>query len=109
MLSERAELWKNRSFRFLIGASATLISSLGGVIRNKWLAQHLDTSGLGILGQVFSGQNWLGTATGLGLGLPVARAVGSAMGTGDSAEARRTVWAALSLLSISGSVAISCG
>jgi hypothetical protein len=31
------------------------------------------------------------------------------MGTGNSAEARRTVWAALSLLSISGSVAISCG
>jgi len=109
MLSPRGTLWRNRSLRFLIGASASLVSAVGGVIRNKWLAQHLETSGLGVLAQVFSGQAWLGTATGLGLGLPVARAVGLAMGSGDSAGMRRTVWAAFSLLAISGAVAISCG
>ena len=102
-------LWRARSLRFLMGASATLVSGVTGILRNKWFAQHLEASGIGILAQIISSQGWLGTAAGMGLGLPVARAVGAAEGAGDSSAARRTVAAAFTLLLISGSIVIALG
>ena len=97
MPSTRAALWRDRSLRFALGGGAPLVTAIFAVVRNKWLAEHLATAGLGVLGQVFSSQTLLGTAAGLGLSLPVARAVGAATGAGDMAEARRTAWTALLL------------
>ncbi len=105
----RFTLWRNRSLRFLMGASATLVSAVTGVVRNKWFAQHLEASGIGILAQIVSCQVWLGTAAGMGLGLPVVRAVGAATGSGDLSAARRAVWGALTLLCISGSIVVVFG
>src|SRR6267154_344180 len=109
MSGARFALWRDRSLRFTMGAGATLVNAIIGIIRNKWFAQHLEASGIGILAQIISSQGWLGTAAGMGLGLPVARAVGAATGSGDAAAARRTVWAAFTLLLISGSVVIALG
>ena len=109
MPGARFALWRGRSLRFTMGASATLVNAVIGVLRNKWFAQHLEASGIGILAQIISSQGWLGTAAGMGLGLPVARAVGASEGAGDSAAARRTVAAAFTLLWISGSIVIALG
>ncbi len=92
-----------------MGASATLVSAITGVLRNKWFAQHLQASGIGVLAQVVSCQTWLGTAAGMGLGIPVARLVGAATAAQDPAAARRTVWAAFSLVLLSGSLVIAFG
>ena len=102
-------LWKDRSLRFLMSASATLVSAVTGVLRNKWFAQHLQASGIGVLAQIVSSQAWLGTAAGMGLGVPVARLLGAATAAEDPAAARRTVWAAFSLLLVSGSAVIAFG
>jgi len=109
MPDPRLALWRARSLRFLMGASATIVSGLTGVLRNKWFAQHLEASGIGVLAQVVSSEIWLGTAAGMGLGLPVARAVGAATAANDQAAARRTVWAAFTLLAISGSIMVTAG
>lgn len=93
-------LWKDRSLRFAMGSSATVSSALLGIVRNKWLATHLHTVGLGVLAQTTSAQAWLGTLAGMGLNLPVARAVGAAKGAGDEAATRRTIWTALSLIGL---------
>ena len=71
----RSSLWRDRALRFLTGAGSTIAAAVTGVIRNKWLALHLDTTGIGVLAQTASGQNWLGSLAGMGLNLPVARAV----------------------------------
>jgi len=97
MLSTRAALWRDRSLRFALGGGATIVTAVFAVARNKWLAEHLSTPGLGVLGQVFSAQTWLGTAAGLGLSLPVAQAVSAATAAGDGPALRRTVWTALAL------------
>lgn len=109
MLQKRLAPWRDRFLRFSTGASATLVNALVGIIRNKWLAHHLEASGIGILAQVLSSQSWLGTATGLGLGLPVARAVGAATAAGDHYAARKTLWAAFTLLALAGSVVVAFG
>lgn len=97
MPSTRVALWCDRSLRFALGGGATLVAAVFAVVRNKWLAEHLSTAGLGVLAQVFSAQIWLGTAAGLGLSLPVAQAVGAATAAGDGPALRRTVWTALTL------------
>ena len=106
MSSPRFELWKDRSLRFATGSGATISNAIFGVIRNKWLATHLHTTGLGVLAQTSSAQAWLGTLASMGLSLPVARAVGAARGQADDASARRTVWTALSLVGL-GSVLVA--
>ena len=95
MLSTRAALWRDRSIRFALGGGATVVLALFGVVRNKWVAEHLAASGLGVLGQVFAAQTWLGTATGMGLSLPIAMAVGAAVAARDEPAVRRTAWTAL--------------
>jgi O-antigen/teichoic acid export membrane protein len=100
MPSLRFELWKDRSLRFATGSGATISNALFGIIRNKWLATHLQTAGLGVLAQSTSAQAWLGTLAGMGLGLPVGRAVGAARGKDDDPAVRRTVWTALSLIGL---------
>ena len=90
-----------------MGASATFVTALTGVLRNKWFAQHLEASGIGILAQVVSTQAWLGAAGGMGLGIPVARSVGAATGSGDLTAARRTIYGAMALLLMSGSLVIA--
>lgn len=102
--------WWPRFARLLAGAAGTLVTALTGVIRNKWLAHHLDTTGIGVLSQVVSGQNWLGFAAGLGLSLPVARSVGVASGAEADLEAgRRAAWSAAVLVSIAGAIAVAIG
>ena len=102
--------WWPRFARLLAGAAGTLVTALTGVVRNKWLAHHLDTTGIGVLSQVVSGQNWLGFAAGLGLSLPVARSVGSASGTNADLEAgRRAAWSAAVLVFIAGAIAVLIG
>jgi Na+-driven multidrug efflux pump len=109
MLDARFALWRDRTLRFSMGASATVLNGLMGIIRNKWFAQHLEASGLGILAQITSSQALLGTAAGMGLGLPVARAIGAATAANDQPAARRTVWAAFTILAMTGSVVVACG
>jgi Na+-driven multidrug efflux pump len=102
MLSPRARLWWDRLVRFFAGASGIVVGALAGVLRNKWLAMHLEASGIGIVSQVVAALSWLGAAAGLGLGLPVSRAVGAATGRGDDAAARRATWTAFSLTLAAG-------
>jgi O-antigen/teichoic acid export membrane protein len=97
-------VWWPRLARLLTGAGGTLLSALTGVIRNKWFAQHLDTAGIGVLSQVVSGQTWIGSAAGLGLSLPVARAVSA-----DTAAGRRAAWSAALLAAVAGGVAATIG
>jgi O-antigen/teichoic acid export membrane protein len=52
---------------------------------------------------------WLGTVGGMSLALPIARSVGAATGSGDLARARRVIWAASTLLTMSASVVIALG
>ncbi len=93
------QVWKQRLSRFALGAGGSVVFAVLGVIRNKWLAQHLATAGLGTLAQVLAAQNWLGQATGLGLGLPVTRAVAAARAREDLAAEGRTVRTALAMAS----------
>jgi len=109
MSSPRFELWKDRSLRFATGSGATISNALFGIIRNKWLATHLQTAGLGVLAQSTSAQAWLGTLAGMGLSLPVARAVGAARGRDDDEAARRTVWTALCLIGLGSLVVAAAG
>lgn len=104
-----ARLWTDRLARLFVAAGAPLASALTGVIRNKWIALHLDASGVGVLAQVISGQTWIGALSGLGLGLPVARALGEATGRGDDAAARRVVWTAISLVSAAAGISAVAG
>ena len=92
-----------------MGASATVLSGVTGIIRNKWFAQHLEASGIGILAQVVSSQMWLGTVAGMSLALPIARGVGAATGSGDLARARRVSWAAAPLITMSASIVLALG
>ena len=85
MSENRVALWRQRAFRLWLTAGASAVTALGSIARNKWLALHLDPAGLGVLGQVVAGQTWLGTLTGLGLSVPVARAIGAALARGDAA------------------------
>lgn len=109
MSAPRIALWKERSLRFAMGSSATISGAVLGIVRNKWLATHLHTAGLGALAQTTSAQAWLATLAGMGLSLPVARAVGAAKGAGDEAATRRTVWTALSLIGLGSLVVASVG
>jgi O-antigen/teichoic acid export membrane protein len=109
MPAPRSSLWIDRSLRFAMGSSATIASALLGILRNKWIATQLQAAGLGVLAQTSSAQMWLGALGGMGLGLPVGRAVGAAQGTGDEASARRTVWTALSLVGLGTTVVAAVG
>ena len=91
-------LWRDRALRFLAGASGTVITALAGAARNKWLATHLDTAGVGVVAQIAAGQSWMGILVGLGLGIPVSRAVGARAGAGDDDGARRAVWTGFAIV-----------
>ncbi|HET9253152.1 MAG TPA: polysaccharide biosynthesis C-terminal domain-containing protein [Candidatus Eisenbacteria bacterium] len=104
-----AALWIDRLNRIVVSAGGPIFSAITGVIRNKWLAVHLDVAGIGILAQVASGSTWLGLASGLGLALPLTRSVAAASSRDDDAAARRSVWTALSLVTIAGlGLAVAC-
>src|SRR5580765_771811 len=98
MSATRFAMWKNRLLRLWLAGGAAAVGAAGSVIRNKWLALHFETAGIGVLGQVFAGQTWLGTATGVGLGLPVAQRIGEALGRDDPAAVRRVISTALAVL-----------
>lgn len=100
MPSPNVSLWRDRLLRFAAGAGGTIVGAVFGIARNKWLATHLETAGLGIVSQVIASQSWVGALIGLGLGLPVTRAVAAAAGRGDDAAARRTATTAFALVSI---------
>jgi PST family polysaccharide transporter len=99
MPSPHVSLWRDRILRFAAGAGGTIVSAFAGVIRNKWLATHLETAGIGIVSQVVASQAVFGAVIGLGLGLPVTRAVAAAVGRGDDAAARRIAATAFALVS----------
>jgi Na+-driven multidrug efflux pump len=98
MPSPHVSLWRDRLVRFAAGAGGTIVNAFAGVLRNKWLATHLEASGLGIVSQVTASQAWIGALIGLGLGLPVTRAVAAAAARGDAAAARRTATTAFALV-----------
>jgi O-antigen/teichoic acid export membrane protein len=107
MLSTRAVLWRDRLLRFSMGGGVMVIGAVLGAVRNKWLAEHLSTAGVGVLAQVLAAQIWLATVAGLGLAIPVARAVAAATAAGDPAASRRTVWTALVMVGAGTLVAIT--
>jgi O-antigen/teichoic acid export membrane protein len=109
MASTDAALWQQRFVRFAIGGSAPLIAGTLGALRNKWLATHLETAGFGVLAQVISSQIWLGTMTGLGLGIPLAQAIARAGADGDPATARRASWTAVGLIAPCALVVVAAG
>ncbi|MBI1798047.1 MAG: hypothetical protein HYR74_13485 [Candidatus Eisenbacteria bacterium] len=84
-----------------------VVTALGGVVRNKWIALHLGASGVGVLGQVVATQSWFGVAASLGLAVAVTRSVGAALGAGDLPRARRVVATALSLTGVASLVAVA--
>src|SRR5439155_447785 len=100
MSTSRFTLWWDRSLRFAMGSGSIFSGSLFGIIRNKWLATHLHAAGLGVLAQTTSAQAWLGSLANMGVGFPVAHAVGAARGLGNDDDARRTIWTALSITSL---------
>ncbi|HTG10916.1 MAG TPA: oligosaccharide flippase family protein [Candidatus Eisenbacteria bacterium] len=100
MSTSRFTLWWDRSLRFAMGSGSIFSGSLFGIIRNKWLATHLHAAGLGVLAQTSSAQAWLGSLANMGVGFPVAHAVGAARGLGNDDDARRTIWTALSITSL---------
>lgn len=107
MRSAAVRLWIDRLTRLLVSAGGPILSAIVGVVRNKWLAIHLDVAGIGILAQVVSAQTWLAVSSGLGLSLPLSRAVGAAEGRGDEAAARRAAWTALGLVLMAAAVAVA--
>jgi Na+-driven multidrug efflux pump len=96
----RRRLWWNRFARFGAGSVGPLAIAAAGVVRNKWLAIHLETAGIGIVAQTFAAHAWIGAVAGLGLGLPVTRAVAAAVGARDAEAARRVVWTAFALVAV---------
>ena len=102
-------VWKRRAMRLWLTAGASAVTAIGSVVRNKWYAMHLDPAGLGVLGQVVAGQTWLGTLTGLGLTVPVARAIGAARAAHDAPALRRTVTTALGVVRVTTIVAAAVG
>src|SRR5689334_4140454 len=109
MSGDRVALWKQRALRLWLTAGASAVTALGSVVRNKWIALHLDPAGLGVLGQVVAGQTWLGTFTGLGLSVSVARAVGAARGRGDAVAVRRTIGTAFGVVRLTTVIAALLG
>lgn len=105
MPASRLAPWKGRTLRFGLGAATAAVAALVGVARNKWIALHLGTEGIGVLGQVMATQSWLGVAASLGLTVAVTRRLGAALGAGDTDGARRTAWTALALSGIACAVA----
>jgi O-antigen/teichoic acid export membrane protein len=101
-----ARLWIDRMNRLLVSAGYPILSAVAGVIRNKWLAVHLDVAGIGVLAQVVSGFTWLGLASGLGMALPLSRSVAAASERGDETSVRRSVWTALTLVKVAALLAV---
>ncbi|HET9941085.1 MAG TPA: MATE family efflux transporter [Candidatus Eisenbacteria bacterium] len=93
-----ARLWIERGARLAATAAYPAVVALASVGRNKWVATHLDVSGIGVLAQIVQGQTWLGIAAGLGMSLPVAQAVSESLGRGDVEGARRGFWTAFGLV-----------
>lgn len=104
-----ASSWRLRFVTFALGGGATLVGGVFSVLRTKWLAEHLMASGLGVLTQAIAAQNWLGAMTGLGLGIPVARAVGRACAQGDAGEVRRALWTAIGLVLPAAAAVVALG
>jgi O-antigen/teichoic acid export membrane protein len=98
MPATRFALWKGRAGRLWLTAAASAVGAIGGIARNKWLALHLDPTQFGVLGQIVAGQVWLGTFTGLGLGVPVTQAIGAAVARNDPATVRRVVSTTLTMI-----------
>jgi O-antigen/teichoic acid export membrane protein len=109
MPSSGFALWKGRALRLWLTAAASAVGAIGGIARNKWLALHLDPAGFGVLGQVVAGQVWLGTLTGLGLGIPVTQAIGAAVARGDTPAVRRTISTALTAIAACALVVATLG
>ncbi len=109
MSEPRLAVWKSRALRLWLAAGTPVVGALGSVARNKWLALHLDPAGLGVLGQVVAGQTWLGTLTGLGLAVPVARSIGAALARDDAEAVRRTFATARRMIGVTTLVAAALG
>src|SRR5262245_51593603 len=105
MPSDNLTLWRNRLLRFLAGAGAQVITALAGAARTSSLAMHPGTAGVGIISQIAAGQSWMGILVGLGLGIPISRAVGARSAAGDDAGARRAVWTGFSIVAPAAVVA----
>jgi len=87
--------------RLVWGGGGPFATAFFGLLRVKWLALHLETAGLGVIGQIVASQAWLGTASGLGLGFPLTRAIGRRLGENDPDGVRRAAATAAGILAIS--------
>ncbi len=109
MRPPRTSTWTERGLRFGLGAATIGVGVVAGIARNKWLAQHLATAGIGIVGQVTAMHTWLGIAAALGLGTAVTRAVGAANGADDAERVRRITWTALTVTGLVTGVIVAAG
>lgn len=109
MRSPRVGLWADRGMRFGLGLAANAVYIVASIARNKWVASHFQTTGIGVVGQLNAAQTWLGLAASMGLGIAVMRLTGAAFGAGDAPAARRITWSALALCGISTAVACVLG
>jgi hypothetical protein len=102
-------LWRNRSLRFGLTAATTGVLTLAAMARTKWFAIQLDVAGVGVIAQVFAAQNWLAFVVGLGLALPLSRAVSEARAHGDAAGERAAVWTTIGMVSIATTIVFCAG
>lgn len=68
-----------------------VITILIGLVRTKFVAVLLGTTGVGILGMYNATLGLIGTATGLGLSYSAIRDISEAAGTGDERRIARTI------------------
>ena len=50
-----ARLWIERGARLAATAAYPAVIAVASVARNKWVATHLDVSGIGVLAQIVQG------------------------------------------------------
>ena len=91
-MSSHAPRWLKPAGRFGLSGATSAVAALGSILRTKLLATFLGSTGMGVWGQVYSSQTWLGTLTGAGLSLPLSHAIARARAGGDEAAVRRAVW-----------------
>jgi O-antigen/teichoic acid export membrane protein len=102
-------LWRGRALRLGLSAAAIGATAITGILRNKWFAVHLDTEGIGVIGQVVATHTWLGLMAALGLGLPIARWVAAARGADDAEGVRRAVRTPLAIAATATAIVVIAG
>ncbi|HTR97666.1 MAG TPA: MATE family efflux transporter [Candidatus Acidoferrales bacterium] len=93
--------------RFGLGGASIGVGVVAGIARNKWVAWHLGTAGVGVVGQMTAAQTWLGVTAALGLSLAITRMASAALAQGDEDRARRIVWTAGLASGLAAAIAVA--